>query len=103
MKRAYAIHHATNNTPGVRGFSERVYAERRVLRAGGNLANLHETGGCFIYWPPSLGAFPTEATLTQWEAQYDARPQLSEAEQLVEKIKADPKALAALKAEVSKP
>ena len=72
MKRAFAIHHGTNYAPGVRGFSDRAFAERRVLRAGGSLADLHESGGVWIYWPPSLGPFPAEAQLQAWDAAYDA-------------------------------
>ena len=98
MNRAMAIHYHFDSAPnGIRGFSEKAYAERRVLRAGGDLKDLHESGGCFIYWPPALGPFPREETLAQWENEYDSRPQLTEAEQLVERIQADPKAMAALK------
>lgn len=75
MKTAAVIHWKTNFAQGVRCFSDRRYAERRVLRAGGSLADLREASpGCFVYWPPGMGAFPNAATLRQWTQEYDARP-----------------------------
>lgn len=76
MKLAHVIHWKTNYAPGIRGFSERRYAERRVTRAGGDLKDLHEVAGCFTYWPPAMGAFPDAATLAQWESEYDAAGKL---------------------------
>lgn len=72
MKIAAVIHWKTNHAPGIRGFSERAYAERRVTRAKGRLQDLHEADGVWIYWPSARGAFPSRATLAQWEQEYDA-------------------------------
>lgn len=74
MNLAATIHWKTDNAPGIRCFSERAYAERRVLRAGDALKDLREVGGIFVYWPPARGPFPDAATLAQWEQEYDARP-----------------------------
>jgi len=73
MKIAEVIHWKTNYAPGIQCFSDRNYAERRVEREGGNLADLHEVGAVLVYWPPAQGAFPTAPTLAQWEAEYDAQ------------------------------
>jgi hypothetical protein len=45
-----------------------------VTRDGGDLKDLYEAGGIFVYWPPARGAFPDAATLAQWEQEYDGRP-----------------------------
>jgi hypothetical protein len=74
MRLAPVIHWKTNNAPGVRCFSERAYAEERVLSDGNKLADLHEVGDTFVYWPPALGPFPNAATLAQWEQEFEARP-----------------------------
>jgi len=74
MRFASVIHWKTSNAPGVRCFSERAYAEERVLSDGNKLADLHQVDDTFVYWPPERGPFPDAATLAQWEAEYDARP-----------------------------
>jgi hypothetical protein len=74
MKLTAVVHWKTNNAPGIRCFSERAYAEERVLSDGNKLADLHEVGDTFIYWPPARGLFPDAATLAQWKQEYDARP-----------------------------
>lgn len=71
MKAAAVIHWKTGNPPGLRCFSDSAYAQRRVVRAGGSLADLHDLDGVFVYWPPALGAFPSAETLAQWELEYD--------------------------------
>jgi hypothetical protein len=88
MKLAAAIHWKTDNAPGIRCFSDRAYAERRVLRAGGELKDLHEVAGIFVYWPPARGAFPEPATLAQWEQEYDARPVAKSIEERVAELEA---------------
>ncbi len=68
------IHWKTNDAPGVRCFSDLAYAQQRVRAMGGELQNLHEAAAdCFVYWPPERGAFPSAATLAQWQAEYDAQ------------------------------
>lgn len=74
MRFASVIHWKTSNAPGVRCFSERAYAEERVLSDGNKLVDLHQVDDTFVYWPPALGAFPDAATLAQWEQEYEARP-----------------------------
>jgi hypothetical protein len=75
MKLATIIHWKTNHAPGIRCFSERAYADERVLSDGNALADLHEAGDTFVYWPPERGPFPDATTLVQWEQEYDARPE----------------------------
>jgi hypothetical protein len=75
MKFSAVIHWKTNNAPGVRCFSERAYAEERVLSDGNKLADLHQADDTFVYWPPALVTFPDAATLDQWEQEYIARPE----------------------------
>jgi hypothetical protein len=74
MRFATVIHWKTNNAPGVRCFSERAYAEERVLSDGNNLADLRQVDDTFVYWPPERGAFPDAATLAQWGTEYGERP-----------------------------
>ena len=43
-------------------------------RIDARAAQLHQVGDVLVWWPEALGAFPSPATLTAWEAEYDARP-----------------------------
>lgn len=68
MNRARAIHALANDAQGVFTFQFHEQAIKEVQAAGGDVSNLYQSAALWVYWPPSLGAFPDEATIDAKEA-----------------------------------
>lgn len=75
-----SIHWANKNAPGIRVFGD----EHAAIGAGEKPESLHKVGGMLIKWPEALGTPPDEATLKQWEDDFNAkRPAEIEHENMV--------------------